>query len=638
MSPNTKHKSLSEVHGSVAVDRTTWFRRLLAFSGPAYMVSVGYMDPGNWATDLQAGARYGYALIWVLLMSNLMAVLLQTLSARLGLVTGRDLAQACRDFYSPIVAWPLWILCEIAIVACDLAEVLGSAIGLHLLFRIPILTGVMITAADVFILLFLQQWGIRKMEAFILTLVATIGACFFVEMWLVKPALGEVVRGFQPSFLRGDPLYIAMGMLGATVMPHNLYLHSALVQSRIVKRDPEGLARACRYNFIDTFVALNAAFFVNAAILVLAAGAFHASGHQEVAQLEQAYSLLTPLLGTAMASIVFAVALLCSGQSSTITGTLAGQVVMEGFLRWRIQPWMRRLLSRALAIVPAALVIASKGDAAVDDLLVLSQVVLSLQLPFAIVPLIMFTSDRAKMGTLVNARWVMAISWAVAAVIIGLNTKLVVEQITGWLSAAGPGSMWVKLAAVPLALALGGLLVWMVIEPLITRRGAKPAKDERLPIPAVSEDQVLRGAYQRLGVALEVGPADQAVLDHMGTLVAASGAEVFLLHVATGSMSQFLGREARDREVRQDERYLQDIAARLRETGLRVTVCLGAGDPKSELVRLAHEHRLDLLVTGAHGHGWLGDLLFGATASEVRHRLAIPVVTIPMEPKSAGEA
>src|SRR6267142_1281818 len=348
------------------------------------MVSVGYMDPGNWATDLAAGARFGYRLIWVILISNLMAILLQTLSARLGIVTGRDLAQACRDHYPRPIVWLLWILCEIAIAACDLAEVLGSAIALHLLFGIPILAGVLITAFDVMLLLLLQSFGIRKMEAFILVLVATIGGCFAVEMFLSNPPVGQIIKGFVPHGLSGEALYIAIGIIGATVMPHNLYLHSALVQSRAVERSKAGLKEATKYNLIDSVVALNAAFFVNAAILILAAAAFHNSGHHNVARLEEAHELLKPLLGYAIAPVAFAVALLAAGQSSTITGTLAGQIVMEGFVRMRLRPWLRRLVTRSIAIIPAVVVILWKGDEAVDGLLVLSQVILSLQLSFAV--------------------------------------------------------------------------------------------------------------------------------------------------------------------------------------------------------------------------------------------------------------
>jgi manganese transport protein len=453
-------KSLPEVHGSVPVPAAgSWLRRLAAFSGPAYLVSVGYMDPGNWATDLQGGAQFGYQLIWVLVMSNLMAVLLQTLSARLGIVTGKDLAQACRDSYPQVVVWPLWILCEIAIVACDLAEVLGAAIGLKLLFGIPLLSGVLITGADVLLLLALNRLGMRRMEAFIIVLVATVGACFAVEILISKPDLPSILRcviprdeggsvsifgraadGGRTVFgLHGTSLYVAVGILGATVMPHNLYLHSALVQTRAVGRTVEGKRVACRMNLIDSVIALNAALFVNAAILILAAATFHA-GHPDVASLEDAHRLLTPLLGTTVASVLFALALLCAGQSSTITGTLAGQIVMEGFLHWRIRPWLRRLVSRSLAIVPAVLVISSKGERAVDMLLVLSQVVLSLQLSFAVIPLVAFTSDRRQMGEFVNKKWVTGLAVLVAATIVGLNLKLATETIGGWLAASGCAS------------------------------------------------------------------------------------------------------------------------------------------------------------------------------------------------------
>jgi manganese transport protein len=372
MSDESKLPSLGEYHRTVAVPVAgNWLRRLFAFAGPAYLVSVGYMDPGNWATDLAGGARFGYQLVWVLLMSNLMAVLLQTLAARLGVVTGKDLAQACRDYYPRWVSFPLWGLCEIAIVACDLAEVLGAAIGLKLLFGLPLLWGVLITALDVLLLLSMSRLGMRRVEAIIVTLIATMGACFAVEMVLSRPDLPGILRGFVPRDaggefhlfrrvadgwsilgLHGQSLYIAMGILGATVMPHNLYLHSALVQSRVVAGSREAKREACRMNLVDSAIALNAAFFVNAAILVLAAAAFHNSGHQDVAQLEDAHRLLAPLLGTSIASTLFAVALLCSGQSSTITGTLAGQIVMEGFLHVRIRPWLRRLISRGLAIRP----------------------------------------------------------------------------------------------------------------------------------------------------------------------------------------------------------------------------------------------------------------------------------------------
>jgi manganese transport protein len=404
MRVSNAEQSLSEVHETVdtTLPRKGW-KRILAYIGPAYLVSVGYMDPGNWATDLQGGAKFGYQLIWVLLMSNLMALLLQSLSARLGIVRRRDLAQANRETYPPLVNFCLYILAELAIAACDLAEVLGMAIGIHLLTGLPILWGTVITVLDTFLFLFLQRWGIRKMEAFIIALVAIIGMSFLVQILIAQPAMGEVVGGLVPGFLNNGALYIAVGIIGATVMPHNLYLHSALVQTRKISPDKKGIKTAIKYNLIDSTVALNAAFLVNTAILVLAATVFYKTGNTEVAKIQDAHHLLEPLLGSALAPILFAVALIAAGQSSTITGTMAGQIVMEGYLHLRINPWLRRLLTRLIAIVPAVLVIVIYGDEKVDDLLIFSQVILSLQLGFAVIPLIHFVSDKTTMETLPSA-------------------------------------------------------------------------------------------------------------------------------------------------------------------------------------------------------------------------------------------
>src|SRR5690242_10883155 len=383
-------QSLPEVHGSVSTVRGSWFRRLLAFAGPAYLVSVGYMDPGNWATDLEGGAKFGYSLLWVLVMANAMALLLQTLSSRLGIVTRRDLAQACRDEYPRSVSYTLWVLCELAIVACDLAEVLGAAIGLNLLFRLPLLIGVLVTAADTLLVLWFTRVGIRVIEAFVLVLIATIAGCFAFEIFFARPNATEIVHGLLPH-INLQSLYIAVAILGATVMPHNLYLHSALVQTRQIGRTDQDKRRACRFNFLDLSIALNGALFVNAAILILAAAVFF-KRHIIVTEIQQAYQLLSPLLGTTAASVLFALALLSSGQSSTLTGTMAGQIVMEGFLRFRMQPWLRRAVTRFFAITPAALTIYFAGETGSYKLLILSQVVLSLQLPFAVIPLVHFTS------------------------------------------------------------------------------------------------------------------------------------------------------------------------------------------------------------------------------------------------------
>ncbi|MBI3895045.1 MAG: Nramp family divalent metal transporter [Acidobacteria bacterium] len=423
--------SLPEVFSSVGIpEGGMWLRKLFAFAGPAYLVSVGYMDPGNWATDIEGGARFGYQLIWVLLLSNWMAILLQTLASRLGLFAGRDLAQACRDYYSRPVSLILWVLCEIAIVACDLAEVLGSAIGLNLLFGIPLMAAVFITAADVLLLLALQKHGIRKMEAFIVSLVFLVGVCYVVEIFLAKPDWGQIASAAFHPHLEGGSLYVAIGILGATVMPHNLYLHSALVQSRRVSRTETDLRTAAKFNFIDSALALNLAFFVNAAILVMSAAVFHRNGVL-VTEISQAHSTLAPLVGIPLSSTLFAIALLCAGQSSTLTGTLAGQIVMEGFLKIRIRPWLRRLITRSLAIIPAALVIAIKGEQGTYQLLILSQVILSFQLPFAIVPLVQFTSSREKMGRFANPAWLQSLAWVVAGFIISLNIWLLVQIFSG---------------------------------------------------------------------------------------------------------------------------------------------------------------------------------------------------------------
>ncbi|MGH7650615.1 MAG: Nramp family divalent metal transporter [Gemmatimonadaceae bacterium] len=428
--------SLVEVYRTVPVVGKGWWRKIGAFAGPGYLVAVGYMDPGNWATDLAGGSRFGYTLLSVILASNLMAILLQGLASKLGIVTGRDLAQACRDNYSKPVGFLLWIACEIAIAACDLAEVIGSAIALNLLFHIPIAIGIVITAFDVLIVLYLQNKGFRLLEALVITLIATVGACFLFEIILSKPPFGAVMRGFIPSGqIVSDPsmLYIAIGILGATVMPHNLYLHSSIVQTRQYEETVDGRREAVRFAFIDSTIALTFALFINAAILIIAAATFHTTGHTGVAEIQDAFKLLTPLLGGG-ASVVFACALLASGQNSTLTGTLAGQIVMEGFLNIRLRPWLRRLITRGIAIVPAVIVAILYGESGTATLLVLSQVILSMQLSFAVFPLVSFTSDKLKMGELVNPRWLKVTAYAVAFIIAALNIWLLLEIFHGSVS------------------------------------------------------------------------------------------------------------------------------------------------------------------------------------------------------------
>jgi manganese transport protein len=429
--------SLAEVYRSIPVSQATWWRKALAFAGPGYLVAVGYMDPGNWATDLAGGSKFGYTLLSVVLLSNLMAILLQGLAAKLGIVTGRDLAQACRDHYSRPVNIGLWVLCEIAIAACDLAEVIGSAIGLNLLFGIPLPWGIAITSLDVLLVLYLQNKGFRMLEVLVITLIATVALCFLFEIFISRPDAGGIVSGFVPSastLTDPDQLYIAIGILGATVMPHNLYLHSSIVQTRAYDETPDGKRTAVRFAFLDSTIALSFALFINAAILIVAAATFHRSGNTGVAEIQQAYELLTPLLGVVGASAVFALALLASGQNSTITGTLAGQIVMEGFLNIRIRPWLRRLITRLIAIVPAALTAIFFGAHGTAQLLILSQVILSLQLSFAVFPLVRFTSERAKMGAFTNPRWLKVLAYTVAFVIAALNVYLLVRTFAGWLA------------------------------------------------------------------------------------------------------------------------------------------------------------------------------------------------------------
>jgi manganese transport protein len=434
--------SLSEVHRSVSVPKTFGFwRKLLAFSGPGYLVAVGYMDPGNWATDLAGGSAFGYTLLSVILLSNLMAILLQSLCAKLGIVTGRDLAQACRDHYSKPVSLCLWVLCEIAICACDLAEVIGSAIALNLLFKLPLLWGVCLTALDVVAVMYLQNKGFRYIEALVITLIAIIGICFLAEIIFSRPDVRDVLGGLVPRFeiIRNPQmLLIAIGILGATVMPHNLYLHSSIVQTRKYEQNAEGKTEAIKFATLDSTLALTFALFINAAILIMSAATFHTRGHHDVAEIQDAFKLLSGTLGIPIASVVFALALLASGQNSTLTGTLAGQIVMEGFLNLRLRPWLRRLVTRSIAIVPAVLVIAWYGPGATTKLLIFSQVLLSLQLSFAVIPLVLFTSDRKKMGEFANPPWIKILAWTTCAIIVVLNLKYLLDftGITDWVRGA----------------------------------------------------------------------------------------------------------------------------------------------------------------------------------------------------------
>jgi len=621
-----KNRSLSEVHSSVDVVTKRGWRKLLAFMGPAYLVSVGYMDPGNWATDIAGGSRFGYALIWVLLMSNLMALLLQSLSARLGVVRQLDLAQASRRTYPPVVNFFLWILAEIAIAACDLAEVLGMAIGLQLLFGLPLIWGVSLTVLDTLLLLLLQSYGMRKIEVFIIALVAIIGGAFLVEMILAKPAMGELVKGFIPSLPNDQALYIAIGIIGATVMPHNLYLHSSLVQTRRIDSSEIGIWQAIRYNFIDSTIALNAAFFVNSAILVLAASTFFKAGLFEVADIQDAHQLLAPLLGTDLAPILFGIALVAAGQSSTITGTLAGQIVMEGYLNLRIAPWLRRLITRLIAIIPAYIVIIIYGERETGALLVFSQVILSLQLGFAIIPLIHFTSDKEKMGVFVIKPWVRIAAWAIAIIIVSLNVKLVFSKIEDWIIGAGANAWIIWITAVPVCIAAGLLLLYITLKPFIEKRSAEKAA--RLPHGTAKELPVIeKPVYKRVAVCVDFTSVDTLAI---GSALAQGGndAEYLLIHVVETAGAMVYGSEIADLESSEDAASLEVYLKQIQEKGFTASSKVGYGNPRKVIPELVNEFNADLLVMGAHGHEWLKDLIFGTTLNTVRHRVNIPVLIV----------
>jgi manganese transport protein len=627
MLQSSPDQSLSEVHGSVdttANNGKPIWRRALAFFGPAYLVSVGYMDPGNWASDLAGGSQFGYGLVWVLLMSNLMALLLQSLAARLGIVRGRDLAQANREAYPRWLNIILYVMAEIAIASTDLAEVLGMAIGIQLLTGMPLIWAVLITMADTFLLLLLQRLGMRKMEAFIIGLIAIIGISFLVQLVLAKPQLGEVVKGLVPTIPSSAALFIITSIIGATVMPHNLYLHSALVQTRKIRRDESGIRRAIKLNFIDSAIALNAAFFVNAAILVLAASVFYFNGRTDIAGIRQAHQLLAGMLGTRLAPILFAVALIAAGQSSTITGTLAGQIVMEGYLHLRIDPWVRRLMTRLLAIVPAVAVIMVYGEKNVDALLLLSQVILSLQLGFAIIPLIHFVSDRRTMGAFVISMPVKILAWAITVVLVYLNSRMVIEQLMGFFNSGNSGFMTSLLAGV--AIAFGILLLVVTVHPLL-RKPAPAKKHKPMHREAGHIGMPIAPEYRAIALALDFSRFDENLLAHaIGH--ARAGTRFVLIHVVESASARIHGSQSDDLETRKDLELLEQYAVQLRERGFEATTLLGYHSRAKEIVRLVKESGADLLIIGAHGHRGMLDWIYGQTIDSVRHALRIPVLIL----------
>ena len=614
--------SLSEVHESVdTTAKKTGWRKAFSFLGPAYLVSVGYMDPGNWATDLQGGSKFGYSLIWVLLMSNLMALLLQGLSARLGIVWGRDLAQANREAYPKKINYVLYALAEIAIAACDLAEVLGMAIGIQLLTGLPLIWGVSITVLDTFLLLYLQRLGMRKMEIFIIGLVAIVAISFLIEIVLAKPGLSDIASGFIPRLQTDEALYIAIGIIGATVMPHNLYLHSALVQTRKIDRSDAGIRQAIKFNRIDSTIALNLAFFVNAAILVLAAKVFFETGNSHVGAIKEAHQLLPGFLGN-LAPKLFAIALIAAGQSSTVTGTLAGQIIMEGYLKLRINPLARRLITRLLAILPALIVILIYGEEKVDALLVLSQVILSLQLGFAIIPLIHFVSDKTKMGNFTIDTKTKIAAWVIAAVLIVLNLKMLLNEAAQIFEEP---ALFPKILTVLFGIFFVALLVYIILQPLITKNGKTASIQIHPEVNMMKE--LAPPVFTKIAIALDFSENDEKLIA-FGLGQGNSNTQYFLIHIVESVSATLFGKDSNDYETIKDNERLAMYVNQLSQRGLTAQGFLGFNHRAAEIVRLVKESNADMLILGAHRHTGLKDIIYGETVNTVRHEINIPVLIV----------
>ncbi|MES2425415.1 MAG: Nramp family divalent metal transporter [Bacteroidota bacterium] len=621
---NGYNESLGNVHSSVTTENKTGWKKILAFIGPAYLVSVGYMDPGNWATDIAGGSAFGYKLIWVLFASNLIALLLQSLSARLGIVRGLDLAQASKITYPRFINFCLYILAQIAIIACDLAEIIGMAIGLNLLFDLPLIWGVSLTITDTLLMLFLMNKGMRKLEGFIISMIFIVGLSFLIEMFIVTPDVKEVAKGFIPGNLTGSALYIAIGIIGATVMPHNLYLHSSLVQTRQITRTDKGLKTAIKFNLFDTVIALNLAFLVNAAILILAASAFFKNGYFQIAEIQDAYKLLEHIFGKT-APVLFAIALIAAGQSSTITGTLAGQIIMEGHINLRIEPWLRRLLTRILAIVPAMLTIIYFGENGLGNLIILSQVVLSLQLGFAVIPLIHFTSDKKKMGNFVIGLKTKIAAWASAAVIVGLNAKLVFEQIKSWATESPGTAFWMYIIVIPIVIAIALLLLYVLLRPLLFKHADTP-----IYIPhgiAAEIDNLDAIEYHTIGVSIDFSTNDTNAIRH-AIMQGGKKATYVLMHVVETAGARYYGDQAMDHETQSDVNNLDQYVEALRKLGYKGEAKIGYGTAATAIAGIIHTQKVDFMVMGSHGHKAFKDLIFGTTVNKVRHMVNIPVLVV----------
>ncbi|MEW6774513.1 MAG: Nramp family divalent metal transporter [Bacteroidota bacterium] len=619
-----KH-SLEEINSSVNTEYKNPFRKFLAFAGPAFLISVGYMDPGNWATDIAGGSSFGYSLLWVLLMSNIIAILLQSHSARLGIVSGLDLAQANRVFFPSVPNFLLYLLAEIAIIACDLAEVIGMASGIHLLFpSISLLNGILITVLDTFLLLFLMNKGIRKLEAFILSLVGIIGFCFLLEMFIVKPDAQQVITGFIPKLVNEDALYIAIGIIGATVMPHNLYLHSALVQSRKINRDKKNILEALKYNLIDSVLALNIAFLVNASILILSAAVFFKNNVYNVSEIQQAHQLLKNILGNQLAPVLFAIALIAAGQSSTITGTLAGQIIMEGYLNLRLNPVVRRLLTRLLAIVPAALTVIFLGDDKIANLLILSQVVLSLQLAFAVIPLVHFVSNKKLMGEYIIPLWQKIFSWIAVVIIVVLNLKMVFNEVSSALISSSYPLLF-GLLIFPLIILCLILLIYVIVVPLLFDKHKKITSIHGNMPQITLMDKKLE--FQKIAVAVDFSEADNKALNYAIKLCN-KNCTLLLIHILDNVGAVVYQNQMESAELKADREYIEKYCELLRNNGIECEYIIGYGSPKSEIPKIVKDNKADILIMGAHGHKTIKDILLGTTIDEVRHKITIPLMVV----------
>ena len=608
---------------TVTTELTSSWQKLLRFLGPAFLVSVGYMDPGNWATDIAAGSKFGYALIWVIVISNITAILLQSHSARLGIVTGKDIAQFSRSYYSKGLNFVYWILAEIAIAATDLAEILGMAIGLKLLFGLDMLIGVTLSLFDTFVIMYLVKKGVRTMEAIIIGLISVIGISFTIELFFSKPDMAEILKGIIPGLPGSEALYLAIGIIGATVMPHNLYLHSSLVQTRSFPRTDDGKKKAIKFNFFDTVIALNLALFVNAAILILAASVFFQTGHFEIADIMDAHKMLAPLLGTVLAPVLFAIALIASGQSSTLTGTLTGQIIMEGYLNIRLAPWLRRLITRLLAVIPAFITIWIAGEKMATNLIILSQVILSLQLGFAVVPLLHWVSSEKIMGkfTISFTSWLL--SWVVILVIIILNLKLVMDSLIEWIGSSS-NTLIFYLIVIPIVIGAVLLLLYTIIEPLFHKFYSKEILSPHPVADSIKLD--LPKPFNTIGIGVDFSESDIKAINYSLKL-GSMDTKYYLIHIVESAVARIM-HDVMDNETKTDTSALEVYASQLKAQNINVDCFVGFGLVENALPKAAHDLGLELLILSSHKKGFFHRLFKGTTINKVQRKVHIPVFIV----------